>query len=644
MLKPQKEKLRVVVLGSGWGAMSFLRNVDGKVFADDGAYELTVVSPRDVFLFTPLLPSAMSGTVEESTVVTPIERFVRGKGIYLKAACTDIDPAARLLTCQNMGDGASDGLGAGSFQVPYDVLILAVGSVNNTFGTPGAADHCWFLKTIDDARRLRDRIRGSIHAAAEPGVSPEERQRLLSFVVVGGGPSGVEVAAELHDLVAQDVARDFPHIKDDISITLVDAQDRVLGTFNEDVSRYAGKLLSKEGVRLMLEAMVLEVKEESVTVKKQDGSVVELRNSTCVWTAGIAPNPLVELLRHKLGPSQGDRGGLVVDTHLRVAGSEGSIIALGDAAVTNQLRAAEHAEELFRTAPTGPDGKVAKKALDDVLALAGQEHPQLGEVAPQLGHWLCPDWFVGVTHGSWVVTKVQAGQEYPQLGEVALQLDDGVFGAASRALFPSSGAKDVADRHRSSIERGLDLDGFRQLLTDADGIARRLAPTAQVARQQGEYLAALFSNCLVQRAQHERQEGGVALSSSKPEGTGTEGGNGATENGNGATRGDTAAGASKPANVEFSSQASPFLYIHLGSLAYLGMNRAVMQLPPPFGSSSLKGLLAAEVWRMLELLMQVSAPNTWMLAGDFVHTRYFGRRLNLLPGNLGKRRITDETR
>ncbi|CAF3144724.1 unnamed protein product [Rotaria sp. Silwood2] len=210
-------KQRIVILGTGWGAVPFLKHIDSH------KYEVVCVSPRNYFLMTPLLPSVSVGTVETRTVIEAIRSLVGPRIKYIEAHCVDVDPKMKIITCSSedsspvsRGDdikgifvqskregGASSRIIKDSartrpqFDMKYDILIVAVGAENNTFNIPGVQEHSHFLKEILDARRIRSAISDAFESAMIPSQTEEERKRLLHFIVVGGGPTGVEFAAEV---------------------------------------------------------------------------------------------------------------------------------------------------------------------------------------------------------------------------------------------------------------------------------------------------------------------------------------------------------------------------------------------------------------------------------------------------------------
>ena len=240
-------KKKVVVLGSGWGALSLIHHLQPEQF------DLTVVSPRNYFLFSPLLPSVTVGTVESRSIVEPIRKLIRKrhKGPdtkFLEAECVDINPSNKKITCEDR----SGIVGAVSkFELDYDILVVAVGATSNTFNTPGVRENCHFLKEISDAQQIRNVIIDLVETASIPGQEPYERQKLLHFVVVGGGPTGVEFAAEVRDFLREDVGKIYPGIEEDVMVTLVQSQDHILNAYDKEISKFAEKSFKMDGINLV---------------------------------------------------------------------------------------------------------------------------------------------------------------------------------------------------------------------------------------------------------------------------------------------------------------------------------------------------------------------------------------------------------
>ena len=193
------ERRRVVVLGSGWGANAVLSQLKNAKDVD-----VTVISPRNYFLFTPMLAGAALGTLEPRSIIEPI-RAANPKATYFEAEATSIDASAKTVTCENV---VCQGVNCEirEFDVPYDQLVVAVGASTNTFGVKGVKENCLFMKQLSDAIRFREQLGYAFERASLPGLSDEERTRLLTFVVIGAGPTGVELCGELRDFVAQDVS------------------------------------------------------------------------------------------------------------------------------------------------------------------------------------------------------------------------------------------------------------------------------------------------------------------------------------------------------------------------------------------------------------------------------------------------------
>lgn len=168
---------------------------------DPDQYHVVVISPQNYFLFTPLLPSATVGTLEPRSLVEPIRKVLSYcRAHYIEAYAEDIDMSNKLILVSG-----KDKLGPPKqFYVPYDKLVIAVGSNTNTHGVEGL-EHCHFLKTIVDARDIRNHIMDNFERACLPTTTDEERKQLLSFVVAGGGPTGVEFASEVYDMMQEDL-------------------------------------------------------------------------------------------------------------------------------------------------------------------------------------------------------------------------------------------------------------------------------------------------------------------------------------------------------------------------------------------------------------------------------------------------------
>ena len=305
----QSDKPRVVVLGSGFGAFSFVKHLNHR------HYDVTVVSPRNHFLFTPLLPSTTVGTVEFRSIIEPV-RLADKRLQYYQAQAASVDLEGRVLRCEGAFQGRP-------FDVAYDELLIAVGAVSHTFGVPGVEENAHFLKELSDARSIRQKIIECFERAAQPGRDAVEIANLLRFVVVGGGPTGVEFAAELHDFVTRELRRWFPKLYRIASIVLVEAQNEILTSFDRKLSAYAKEHFLHSGIEVRTQTTVKAVHPECVEL--QQGEM--LHCGLVVWSTGIAPTAFVR----NLPLPKDKRGRLLTDDHFRVIGVD-HVYALGDCA------------------------------------------------------------------------------------------------------------------------------------------------------------------------------------------------------------------------------------------------------------------------------------------------------------------------
>lgn len=304
-------RTRLVILGCGWGSYSVLRNINRKL------YDITVISPRNHFLFTPLLASTCVGTLEFRSIVEPIRNagFRPTDNFYL-ARATGLDTDAKKIRCQNVLDQSR------TYHVAYDHLVIGVGALSNTFGIPGVDQHACFLKEVSDAREIRRRLLSNFELAVQPGTSKDRKYQLLHTVIVGGGPTGVEFGAELYDFIQQDVTRLYRNEAQMARVTLVES-NKILATFDSRLSAYAERKIKKRPQFTLVKGAVAGVQGDSVTLST--GEVLSC--GLVVWSTGLAPQPFIKELKLQKTSS----GQLLTDDHLRVVDDpSGSIFAIGD--------------------------------------------------------------------------------------------------------------------------------------------------------------------------------------------------------------------------------------------------------------------------------------------------------------------------
>ncbi|KAJ5160701.1 External NADH-ubiquinone oxidoreductase 1 [Penicillium canariense] len=338
----QKDKPRLVILGTGWGSIALLKNLN------PGDYHVTVVSPTNYFLFTPMLPSATVGTLGLRSLVEPVRRIIdRVHGHFLKASATDVDFSYKLVEVSQIDQDGNQQ----NFYLPYDKLVIGVGCVTNPHGVKGL-ENCNFLKTIDDARRIKNKVLDNMEQACLPTTTDEERRRLLSFVVCGGGPTGVEFAAELFDLLNEDLLHSFPRIvRNEISVHIIQSRSHILNTYDEALSKYAEGRFSRDGVEVLTNARVKEVQKDRVLFSQvEDGKTVvkEIPTGFCLWSTGVSRAEICETLSNKL-EGQSNKHALETDSHLRLIGAPlGDVYAIGDCS-TVQNNLADNIIRFLRT-------------------------------------------------------------------------------------------------------------------------------------------------------------------------------------------------------------------------------------------------------------------------------------------------------
>ncbi len=303
------DKKSLVILGSGFAALSLVKKIDL------ARYYVSIVSPRNHFLFTPLLPSTTVGTIEFRSIIEPI-RTARSDIRYYQATANSIEEENGVVRCRTVQDGEV-------FDLHYDFLVIAVGAMNNTFGIHGVTENTLFLKELRDARAIRTRIIDNFERASGPNLDPADRKRLLHFVVVGGGPTGVEFAAELNDLIREDLVKWYPTLIPDVRITLLEAKKQILNTFDSRLSAYTMRLFQRHSIDVRTGSSVQEVKPEEMILN--DGST--LAYGLAVWSTGIGATEFVRSLS-----CEKDRASrILTDDFLRVKGKT-NIFAAGDCA------------------------------------------------------------------------------------------------------------------------------------------------------------------------------------------------------------------------------------------------------------------------------------------------------------------------
>ncbi|CAK7240117.1 MAG: NADH:ubiquinone oxidoreductase [Sporothrix thermara] len=337
---PSKKTL--VILGTGWGSVSLLKKLDTE------NYNVVVISPRNYFLFTPLLPSCTTGLIEHRSIMEPIRTICRSKKgpvTFYEAEASSVDVERKIVKIRDNSDirGVTT-----ETEVPYDMLVVGVGAENATFGIPGVRENSCFLKEIGDAQQIRKKIMDCVETAAFKDQPEAEIDRLLHMVVVGGGPTGVEFAGELRDFFEDDIRKLIPDIADRFRVTLIEALPNVLPSFSKQLIEYTESTFKEEEIAIHTKTMVKKVTDKTVEAEasKPDGTKerIVFPYGLLVWATGNTLRPLVRDMMASIPAQKDSRRGLAVNEYLVVQGAR-DIWAVGDCAVAGYAPTAQVASQ-----------------------------------------------------------------------------------------------------------------------------------------------------------------------------------------------------------------------------------------------------------------------------------------------------------
>jgi len=301
---------RVVIVGAGFGGLTAAIEL-GKLVEDDPSFELTLLDRVNFHLFTPMLYQVATGLIEPGHIAYPIRNIARKHGFaFHEVHVSAIDMDRRVVV-------ADDG------EFPYDVLVLTVGSTTNYFGNASIQEHASSLKTLRDAVSIRNKVIDAFERA-DVETDPERRRADLTFIVVGGGATGVELMGSLRTLIWNGLLQNYPEVDPaEVRLILAEGSPRVLNGFDPWMSETAARHLTEKGVDVRVATRVTEVSPEGIRLK--DGDFIPAK--TVIWAAGVSPSPLTT----SLDVEKGKDGRIVVDEHLRAKGLT-DLYAIGDCA------------------------------------------------------------------------------------------------------------------------------------------------------------------------------------------------------------------------------------------------------------------------------------------------------------------------
>lgn len=380
-IDPNKPTLCIV--GTGWAGWTLAQELGATKSSYAQSHNILVLSPTRTMALTPLLASAACSIFDYRIAEEPVRRLSNSI-IKYQVWVSGIDFNTKKIRCKpaigSNGDareaGDEDGTkGKGEFEVAYDELILCPGSETNTFGTPGVEEHCLFMRTINDASSLRERLLDCFELASLPTLSLQEKKNILHIIIVGGGPTGVELAAEMDELIHNHLEKIYRGLEGLANISIYDVADRMLGNFDEALSEYAMEKFRKRNVGVKM-SKTIQGFEKGVMKVKEDG---DIKFGIAVWAAGNKMSGLVDGL--EVRKVKGGKMG--TDRFLRV------------------LEATEEEED-------GPKDDLRTDPIERVYAL--------GDAADIINAPLPPTAEVAVQQAKWLAKHLAAGREGKAFG------------------------------------------------------------------------------------------------------------------------------------------------------------------------------------------------------------------------------------
>ncbi|MDK4294121.1 NAD(P)/FAD-dependent oxidoreductase [Corynebacterium accolens] len=342
--RPNGSRHHVVVVGGGFGGLNTVKKLKN---AD---VEITLIDKKNHHLFQPMLYQVATGMISAGEVAPSTRQLLRNQDNvdFVNGNVTDINLEDQTVTAE---------LDNFSRTYSYDSLVVAAGSSQSYFGNDHFAEFAPGMKTLDDALELRSRIISAFEKA-ELTDDPAERERLLTFIIVGAGPTGVELTGQIAELANRTLSDVYSTYGTSAAkIYLLDGAPQVLPPFGKRLGRRAQRTLEKEGVNVRLNAMVTDVNEDSVTYKNmKTDEEVTLEGATKIWSAGVAASPLGKMVADQAGV-EADRAGRVSVNDDMTVGDFNNVYIIGDMMSLNRLpglaqvaiQGGEHVAKLIET-------------------------------------------------------------------------------------------------------------------------------------------------------------------------------------------------------------------------------------------------------------------------------------------------------
>lgn len=302
------KKIKIIIVGNGFGGTYTLKNLH-KFFHKDPRVEIALIGEKNYFLFTPLLHEVATGDINPENIIEPIRKvfgccisdFYLGQAREINLANKTIKVGEQILS--------------------YDYLVLAPGAETNFYNIPGAEQHTLTLKTLEDAIKIKNHIIDQMERASHI-VDREQRKNILNFIIVGGGPTGVELAGELHEFIRESFSKYYKkEIIEDTSITLIQKSSELLPSFGEKMRTKSLEVLKKKKVKVLLNTAVKEVNNSYIILNNNE----KIETENVFWVAGIKPRQ-IKFVGNVLTTSNGR---IIVNKYLQLQDHK-EIFALGD--------------------------------------------------------------------------------------------------------------------------------------------------------------------------------------------------------------------------------------------------------------------------------------------------------------------------
>ncbi len=342
---------QVVVVGGGFGGLNVTRALA------DAEVDVTLVDRTNHHLFQPLLYQVATGILPPGLIAPPLRAVIKKQknARALLAEVHDLDLDAKVVRASGPDGRAVD--------LPYDTLVVAAGASHSYFGKDQFAEFAPGMKTVEDARYLRDGILSKFEMA-ELSTDPQERAEWLTFVVVGGGPTGVELAGQIAEIAHKVLPQEYRSVNThEARILMIEGAASVLPPFDPKLQKYTHRRLEQMEVEIRLNSLAVDMDHESITVKGPDG-LETIRARTRIWAAGVQASPLAKMLATKTGVETDRAGRIAVNPDCGLPGHP-EVFAIGDMVSLNKLPGVAQ--------PAMQEGKYVGKVIK--ARVAGAEPP-----------------------------------------------------------------------------------------------------------------------------------------------------------------------------------------------------------------------------------------------------------------------------